>query len=622
MLALRKVSVQAYEDPGHPEGGHAVLLLQGVTKAPPSPVFRLKPGDAATAADAAGWPSGDLKPLGSRVTEDGLELQLGPEVTESELLLPGTLVEIEVAGADACGAFLWPNIAPMLRPKRRTVIVNGPKRKGQAAETDKDSSKADAAKDAGKDAAKAGAGKSGPVVPEATGTPEAATKSDPGLISPAVPPAVPEAGTHSTSADANSVTVGPAPATAAPSPAGEATTSARAASTETTDTPPAAPHDIAGAATAAAATLAAAAATSLEASPGGVASEPKPLSAPVPPAPAPQRTGPATSLRGAPLPDSPSGGDPRMPAPAMAPGRPQASLRGGSPLAGDPRSAAPSRAVQRPAADPGFYPHARSGQTAPAPRPTQATAQSSRRMGNLLQALIGMVAVAAAFYVLARESSRKVAPIPPSEAAIGVTVAPGERWAANAPPPASPAPASTATGPSPATPSLPVGAPRTPPGGPSPSPGPVADGLLFDALSVGALSPRGSSGAGVGAPRALENANAQLTGATRDTEEAAFWLRRYLAVALGNDRTMRALTQLGSVYAEPEGRSPDYAKARLLWEIASAAGDPVAMCFLGLLHENGLGGAPDRRAALQWYERSKQAGGCPQVDEQIARVRQ
>ncbi len=63
-------------------------------------------------------------------------------------------------------------------------------------------------------------------------------------------------------------------------------------------------------------------------------------------------------------------------------------------------------------------------------------------------------------------------------------------------------------------------------------------------------------------------------------------------------------------------------KARLLWELAGAAGDPVAMCFLGLLHENGLGSAPDKRTALQWYERSKLAGGCPQVDASIARVKQ
>ena len=86
---------------------------------------------------------------------------------------------------------------------------------------------------------------------------------------------------------------------------------------------------------------------------------------------------------------------------------------------------------------------------------------------------------------------------------------------------------------------------------------------------------------------------------------------------------MRVLTQLGSVYAEPAaGRSPDYAKARQLWEIASAANDPVAMCFLGLLHENGLGVAADKKTALRWYERSKTTGGCPAVDESIARVRQ
>ena len=151
-----------------------------------------------------------------------------------------------------------------------------------------------------------------------------------------------------------------------------------------------------------------------------------------------------------------------------------------------------------------------------------------------------------------------------------------------------------------------------------------ANTLLFDALSVGATSPRGTSANGVTAARALENANLQLlaSGAARDTEEGAFWLKQYITGTFADDRTMRVLTQLGSVYAEPSMGTPDYAKARLLWEISSAAGDPVAMCFLGLLHESGLGVTADRTSALRWYERSKDKGGCPNVDESLARVRQ
>ena len=146
--------------------------------------------------------------------------------------------------------------------------------------------------------------------------------------------------------------------------------------------------------------------------------------------------------------------------------------------------------------------------------------------------------------------------------------------------------------------------------------------LLFEALTAGTTSPRGLSADNVGSDKALENANGKLiaTGPDRDTEEGAFWLRRYIGATLGDARTVRVLTQLGSTYAEPSSGAPDYTRARLVWEISSSAGDPVAMCFLGLLYENGLGVGVDRKAALGWYERSKGKGGCPSVDQSIARV--
>ena len=111
-------------------------------------------------------------------------------------------------------------------------------------------------------------------------------------------------------------------------------------------------------------------------------------------------------------------------------------------------------------------------------------------------------------------------------------------------------------------------------------------------------------------------------GAGRDKAEAAFMLRRYLATTLGDERTLLVLTQLGSIYAEPDGaRAPDYARARQLWEISATLGDPVAMCFLASLHEHGLGVAANKPAALQWYLRAKDVGGCQRIDESIARLR-
>ena len=153
--------------------------------------------------------------------------------------------------------------------------------------------------------------------------------------------------------------------------------------------------------------------------------------------------------------------------------------------------------------------------------------------------------------------------------------------------------------------------------------GAPADGTIYDLFAAGPVSPRGVQARNVSTVKALENAQAALLtpGAPRDVEEGAYWLRRFLTSGGSDERTRRVLTQLGTAYADGTSRSPEYGKARQVWEMASAFGDPVAMCFLGTLHENGLGSPVDRRAAQEWYERARGAGGCPGVEESIARVK-
>lgn len=143
---------------------------------------------------------------------------------------------------------------------------------------------------------------------------------------------------------------------------------------------------------------------------------------------------------------------------------------------------------------------------------------------------------------------------------------------------------------------------------------------LYEALAAGPVSPRGTSAAGVSDMRALSRASRLLADPARDTDEAAFWLKRYLQTAMGDRQLVRALTQLGSSYADATSKSADYVKARHLWEIASVAGDPVAMCFLGRLFESGMGVQASKRTALAWYERAKASGGCTDVDEAIGRL--
>jgi len=147
---------------------------------------------------------------------------------------------------------------------------------------------------------------------------------------------------------------------------------------------------------------------------------------------------------------------------------------------------------------------------------------------------------------------------------------------------------------------------------------------VYEALASGSMSPKGVPVAGVDSQQALARAQALLsvTGPARDTEEGGFWLKRYLALAQGDKQLPRALTQLGSVYAEPAANgTADCAGARRMWEIAGALGDPIAMCFLGRLFERGLSVQANKAMALQWYERAKDAGGCAGLDDSIARVR-
>lgn len=152
---------------------------------------------------------------------------------------------------------------------------------------------------------------------------------------------------------------------------------------------------------------------------------------------------------------------------------------------------------------------------------------------------------------------------------------------------------------------------------------PRADGSLYDILAAGPISPRGVEARSVPPARALENAQAAflVPGGVRDPEEGAFWLRRYVSQAGADERTRRALTQLGTALADGSNRQGDVVRARVVWELAGALGDPVAMCFLSTLAESGLGGVPDRAQAVLWLERARAAGGCPGLDEAMLRLK-
>lgn len=149
-------------------------------------------------------------------------------------------------------------------------------------------------------------------------------------------------------------------------------------------------------------------------------------------------------------------------------------------------------------------------------------------------------------------------------------------------------------------------------------------GDLLALIEPARTSPQGFDAASAEPQRLLERADALLATppAGPDLEEARYLLRRYLALSLAQPRTLWALTQLGSLYAEPgTGKRPDFVRAAGVWEVAATLGDPVAMCFLASLQEHGLGTTGDRQAALGWLLSAKAAGGCPGIDEAIGRLR-
>lgn len=146
--------------------------------------------------------------------------------------------------------------------------------------------------------------------------------------------------------------------------------------------------------------------------------------------------------------------------------------------------------------------------------------------------------------------------------------------------------------------------------------------VLAEILDVSGKSTRGLDASAADMSLSLKQADENLYGSTgnADRDEARYWLRKSLSLGLGDARLVWAMTQLGTLYASPGTGAPDYDAARVLWELASAKGDPVATCFLASLHEHGLGVPKDGAHALELYRRSKANGGCRDIDNALARL--
>jgi hypothetical protein len=637
---VRTVTADAFEDDTHPEGGRVVVLLRDVSPLPPACEFRIKPSDQETALD--GWPKGVLKPLGAKATAAGLELVIGPEVTGSSVLVPGTGVEIELPSASLRAEFVWPSVTTTRRQRRRSLVAQ-PRN--------------------GKNGRLSGADHLALVVP----TPANGSAEVVRLVSSSDQPSgeasAPEIGaTDLESSDTGTSTMSSSlfsklDALDAIAGIGEAARGDQGKPAEPTAEPVAMGASAAPRQTPAPAIAADDVLSILHELKRDIVSLKQEQAQQVlPPGEKQLRDVLAelkrdiVGLRQEQTHQHASPADQQLrdvlaelkrdivnlkqeqAQQVLPPGEQQ--LR--DVLAELKRDIVNLKHEQT-------HQHVSPGEQ----QLRDALAELKRDIVNLKHEQVHDAAPrepGSDLYAMLRDLKHDIATLQahetpatplagrramaPSSGILGFE--PLKMLAFGVPLVALALfgvynlvkPAVPAYQPSFAAPPAPVAQTVAQPVAAQSAVNPATP--VYDALSSGTVSPRGVSVAGVDAAQALAKATSLLTaaGPQRDAEEARFWLKRYLAIAHADKPVIRAITQLGTVYAQPgNGSAPDYGKARDVWEISSALGDPVAMCFIGNLFEYGLGVALNKQVALSWYERARVAGGCNGLEEAVARMR-
>jgi hypothetical protein len=119
-------AVLAAADPAHPEGGHAIILLQGVTDPPADPRFRiLREGWAKGTLGAEGWQVSDAMIAPDRVesSPQGVRLYLGPHIVD---WLEAGPVQFRLPGARIEAPLFWPDVPPLHGGSGHTIAVPPP----------------------------------------------------------------------------------------------------------------------------------------------------------------------------------------------------------------------------------------------------------------------------------------------------------------------------------------------------------------------------------------------------------------------------------------------------------------------------------------------------------------
>ena len=118
--------VRAAADPAHPEGGHAIILLQGVMEPPADPRFRiLREGWAKGTLGPEGWQVSDALVSPDRVeaSPQGVRLYLGPQVVD--WLEAGPVIfRLPAARIDA--PLFWPDVPPLHGGSGNAIVAPPP----------------------------------------------------------------------------------------------------------------------------------------------------------------------------------------------------------------------------------------------------------------------------------------------------------------------------------------------------------------------------------------------------------------------------------------------------------------------------------------------------------------
>lgn len=121
---MSEITIEVVEDTDHPQGGHAVIRLNGLWLLPANATYRIDPVDDTDEGELpADWPQGDRTPMSTRLTPQGVEIVVGPDVVDAPSMLPGTPVAVSVPAAFVRAEVLWPDLPVSTPPPAPPVVL-------------------------------------------------------------------------------------------------------------------------------------------------------------------------------------------------------------------------------------------------------------------------------------------------------------------------------------------------------------------------------------------------------------------------------------------------------------------------------------------------------------------